>query len=100
MWQPLPGEKTPYQFRFFPEYAAGTPFWFGGAVPIEDLPISAELATDLHTWNDYFETNFHWESGWRDEEGGRLFNVEARVLCNRAQRELGEDYVLTFDPWT
>ena len=97
-WRNL-GEK-PYRFRFSPEYDAGTPFWLGGAVPVEDLPLSPELTAAIRRWNDYFETHFHWETGWRDAEGGRLFNVEARVLCDRAQSELGEDYVLTFDLWT
>ncbi len=98
---PYAGATVPYGFRFFPEYSADSPFWSdeGGLVPIEDLPLSDGLKAELVAWNDYFEREYYWETGWRDKAGGADFNEQGRVLCERAQVELGTDYALRYHPW-
>jgi hypothetical protein len=101
------GVAKPYRFRFFPDYSAGTPFWNDdlGPVPIRALPLSRELAGELEEWNAYFETRFHHERGWTSSADGAWFHREGRTLCDRAQAELGSDYLFTFEvkagpsPW-
>ena len=92
-WQ---GAK-PWRIWFFPDYSADSPFWGpSGLWPIEELPLSAELSADIGAWNDYWETNHHWERGWDASVDVLAWATHGRALCVRAQIELGPDYVLVY----
>ncbi len=102
LW-PWPGASAPYDFRFFPEFAADTPLWCGLAlVPIGSLQLSADLSAELAQWCEEYEIqtdtgDAHWKSG---PEAYADFHLRGRSLCARAQSELGSDYVLTYEEWT
>ncbi len=58
--------------RLFPEYSRDWPLW-SRSIPELDYPISpadmglsAPLTDRIKRWNDDWEKNFHWESGWRE----------------------------------
>ena len=99
---PWPGAGAPYDFRFFAEFSADTPFWCGLAVvPISSLQLTPHLSAELAEWCREYEretdtADFHWKSG---EAAYAEYHERGRMLCARAQSELGADYLLTYEEW-
>ena len=73
-------------------------------MPLEKQLTSA-LAAEITEWNGYFDQHFHHETGWAPDADGVWFAAHGRALCERAQAELGPDYVLLYEvrdglsPW-
>jgi hypothetical protein len=83
------------------DYSAGWPLWSeaGELLAVDDPPLSDELAADLRAWQNLFETEFHWDSGWRTAEAEERYAREAVALLDRLCRELGGDVQVELDTW-
>lgn len=78
--------------RLFSDYT-GWPLWDeeGGTGPEDWQMLSTELRQALQTWDDYWETHFHYERGW--SKGTKpWYAAEARRLADRLRRELGDEF--------
>ena len=61
------------QLSMFPEYQASTPLWRQDdqgvvrGVPLDNLPLPADLRRRLRRWCETFNHHYRWDSGWPSE---------------------------------
>ena len=81
--------------RFFPEHSAPHPLWFGIGFPdLEELHLPAELATRLKGWAAYWDTTFHWDTGWPIGAPARWWSEEQDALPRDVALAFGSDFVV------
>ena len=77
----------------------GWPLWTEkGATGPDDWPtLSAELHQALQAWEDYWDINFHYTTGWSD--GAKDWYVtEGLRLASQLQAELGQEVDVHLTP--
>ncbi|SMY02318.1 hypothetical protein BAUR9175_03771 [Brevibacterium aurantiacum] len=89
--------NSPIEIRFFPDWGRKEPLWSHDtddiAVGTSDLPISADLADDLHACMDFWSSHFnpvvdYPDSGWDSEENHQWFIDEGNRLIRELSSEL------------
>jgi hypothetical protein len=83
------------------DYSAGWPLWAAGEglLAPDAFALSATLTADLYAWQDLFENEFHWDSGWRTPEAEARYARAAPQLLHRLRQELGPAASVTLDAW-
>lgn len=76
--------------RLMNDYAAVWPLWWsdGGQVREDELPLSADLVSDLLAWAEGFEGHFDYQSGWDSREAETKHAETARRLVAALTEEL------------
>ncbi len=64
-----------------------------------DAMVPEELLTRLIGWQQEFESNFHWETGWQSDEAKLCWAEEATVLAAEVRAALEGKAELTVDLW-
>ena len=87
--------------KLMSDYSAGWPLWSDGEGQLapEVLALSASLVADLQAWEDLFDSEFHWDSGWRTPEAEARYARAAPELLHRLRRELGPAVQVTLNAW-
>lgn len=83
-------------YRVYPDYYSADPVWGPtGMIDLDDLPVSAELRTELRSWATTWEHLTGWPPGdsplsVADDPALRKWRRHGQHLANWLQRELGE----------
>ena len=87
--------------RLTSDYRAGWPLWSadGGLLASDAFTLSDSLTTDLRAWQDLFESEFHWNHGWRTPEAEARYARAAAELVHRLRHEIGPAVRVTLDAW-
>ncbi len=111
-WQRLSGARYPLSSALMPDdvppdrslrlmcdYSA-PPLWNneGGVTDFAEYGLPADLERDLWAWQEHFDANFHWETGWSDESAAQLHDRVGRDLLTRLSDAL-PGYVVELDLW-
>jgi hypothetical protein len=92
-------DGTPRKYRLMSDYSA-EPIWSThGMVPVSWLGLSPELESDIVAWDDLFQSNFHWEDEWRDDEARLEYARLGPVLRDRLAKEIGAFGVVELNMW-
>lgn len=82
------------------DYSAQWPLWAeDGMIGPDDLGLSPPLAADLKAWQELFDADFHWETGWRTPAAQERHAREAAALVRRLRAEVGPDVEVELDTW-
>jgi hypothetical protein len=95
-------EPLPDLIELAPDYSADLPLWGGdgsGNVAWQSTKFSPQLLDRLAAWQQEFETNFHWETGWRSTEIRDQWARQADLLTADIRAELGHRAELTVSLW-
>ena len=93
--EPLPG-----QIDLSPDYSADLPLWgCGGMLAWQNTKFSPQLLDRLTAWQQEFDANFHWETGWRSAEIRDHWASQAEGLAADVRAELGSRAELTVRLW-
>jgi hypothetical protein len=57
------------------------------------------LLDRLAAWQEEFDSNFHWQQGWRSEDARDRWANEAQDLARDVRAELGTRAELFVDLW-
>jgi hypothetical protein len=91
------------RIKLMPDYGCW-PLWITGPeadnIDPRSLPLSPETINKLESWSGmYDETldqNYPPDSRFKTEEERRRFNLLGRELLQSLERELGNDYAVTY----
>lgn len=98
--------NSPIEIRFFPDWGRKEPLWSHDtddiAVRASALPISADLADDLHAYMDFWSSHFnpvvdYPDSGWDSEGNRQWFIDEGNRLIRELSGELGGRAIISDD---
>ena len=96
--QVLPAESSgPPSVRLSPDYGAPSPLW-----PLSDAPDALgpeALLARLVAWQQDFDANFRWDSGWQSNEAKARWAAEAAVLVGDLRMALAGKAELVVDLW-
>ena len=83
-------EPLPSVIELAPDYMADLPLWGdGGNIAWQWTKFSPELLDRLAAWQQYFDDNCHWDSGWRSAEARDHFVRQGEELAADVRAELG-----------
>jgi len=84
-----------------PDYSAQLPISSedSGQVSWRTTDFSPELLDRLADWQEEFDSNFHWEKGWRSEQALARWAQEATNLAAELRRKLGSRAELVVNLW-
>jgi hypothetical protein len=85
------------QVRISPDYSAPSPLW--PSADETDALVSVDLLARLIAWQEGFDANFHWETGWRSEPAKVRWAEDADVLVAELREALEGKAELTVDLW-
>jgi hypothetical protein len=87
--------------KLMSDYGAGWPLWSAeeGLLAPDALSVSTSLTADLRAWQDLFESEFHWDRGWRTREAEARYARAGPELLHRLRRELGPAVPVVLDVW-
>jgi|SRR5450432_3652770 hypothetical protein len=91
--EPLPAVVT-----LEPDYSAKLPL-SGGGLAWQRTKFSPGLLDRLATWQEEFESNFHWEKGWSSKDARSRWGREARDLAADVRAEMGTRAELVVNLW-
>ncbi|GEB24088.1 hypothetical protein BAURA63_02204 [Brevibacterium aurantiacum] len=84
--------KNEIEIRFFPDWGRKEPLWshdtWDIAVRTSDLPISMELAHDLHSYMDFWGDHFDPFDDWDSESSRAHFAAEGSRLIHELKEQL------------
>ena len=83
--------------RLSPDYNAPSPLW-----PLSDATdalVPESLLARLVAWQEYFDANFRWDSGWQSDEAKSRWAAEAAILETDLRGALAGKAELTVDLW-
>jgi len=93
-------EPLPKVIELAPDYNADLPLWGDeGNIAWQDTKFSPRLLDRLATWQQDFDANFHWDSGWRSAEARDRWARQAEELATDVRAELGTRAGLTVRLW-
>jgi hypothetical protein len=96
-------EPLPREIELAPEYSADLPLWGccegAGMIAWQDTKFSPELLDRLVAWQQEFDDNFHYETGWRSAEIRDRWASQAENLAADVRTELGTRAELTVRLW-
>lgn len=85
-----------HHIRLSSDYNAEYSLWACcGEVDPADLGLSRDLTTALQSWQEQFDTHFHWETGWDSAGAADAYRSAGPQLLVALQAELGPDFVVT-----
>jgi hypothetical protein len=87
----------PPSVRLTPDYGAPSPLW-----PLSDATdalVPESLLARLVAWQQDFDSNFRWDSGWQSNEAKFRWAAEAAVLEADLRVALEGTAELTVDLW-
>lgn len=78
--------------RFFPDWGRKEPLWDSGSenyvVHTSELPITAELKSDLHEYMKFWHHHLDEISGWDSETNERWFSEQGDWLVREVCKQL------------
>lgn len=90
-------DEPPTSVRLMPEYSAPSPLW-----PLSDATdalVPKPLLARLIAWQQDFDANFRWNSGWQSQEARTRWANEAETLEAELREALRGKAELTVDLW-
>lgn len=81
------------------EYGADWPLWSDGMTTPEEPGPSPVLVAGLHDWQDLFDREFHWDTGWRTGDAQDRYARAAADLLHRLTHEVAPDVDVVLDAW-
>lgn len=102
---PYLDETLPPIVILAPDYNAGfdggIPLWSedSGQIAWRSTKFSPELLERLSIWQDEFDSNFHWEKGWRSDQALARWAQEATGLVAEVRKALGDKSELVVNLW-
>jgi hypothetical protein len=81
--------------RLMPDYSARMPLWGGW----QRLDLPELLLRRLAAWQEDFDSNFHWDHGWRSSAARDAWAAEAATLERLLRQAVGERARVTVDLW-
>ncbi len=83
-----------------PDYNADLPLWGDeGNIAWQDTKFSPGLLDRLATWQQDFDDNFCWDSGWRSAEARDRWARQGEELAADVRAELGTRAELAVRLW-
>jgi len=109
-WHPVSGdlyleEPLPPVVILLPDYGAGfdagLPLWSeeSGQITWHSTKFSPELLERLANWQEQFDSDFHWEKGWRSERAQNEWAEEATNLAADVRTQSGTRADLAVHLW-
>jgi hypothetical protein len=104
-WQPTDddlaqAQPLPKLIELATDYDADLPLWGdGGNIPWQDTGFSPALLDRLAAWQQDFDANYHWDSGWRSAEARDRWTSQGEELAADVRAELGNRAELTVRLW-
>jgi hypothetical protein len=94
-------EPLPAVIRFGPDYSAPLPLWGEGFGNIawQFTKFSPQLLDRLAAWQQEFDDNYDYRSGWRSAAIRDRWARDAKRLAAQVQAELGSRARLDVDLW-
>ena|SRR5215475_1669380 len=93
-------EPLPDVIELAPEYSADLPLWGdSGTVAWQLTKFSPQLLDRLAVWQEEFNDNFRWDTGWRSAEIRDRWASQAEDLAADVRAELGNRARLTVRLW-
>ena len=90
-------QRPPSKVRLSPDYNAPSPLW-----PSSDAThalVTESLLARLVAWQEEFDANFRWDSGWQSNKAKFRWAAEAAVLEADLRKALAGKAELTVDLW-
>jgi len=81
--------------RLMPDYSAPMPLW--GRWQQLDLP--ELLLRRLAAWQEDFDSNFHWDHGWKSSAAREAWAAEAVTVETLLRQAVGDRARVTVDLW-
>ena len=87
------------RIRVMNDYGTDWPVWDreGGTVPGDFPDLSSSLVTDLLNWGRTFQEEYSHRSGWPDGFDHDAYFRKGRLLADRLQGELGDEFAVSFE---
>jgi hypothetical protein len=103
-WHPTDhnwNELLPTVVILSPDYMADLPLWRGdgGRLAWQITKFSPELLDRLASWQKEFDSNFHWDNGWRSTTARDRWAAGAQDLAAEVRTQLGSRAELIVDLW-
>lgn len=94
-------EPLPPVIHLSPDYSALLPLWGEGSGNIrwQATKFPPPLLDRLAAWQQDFDANFHWDSGWRSAKARDRWARLAEELAADVRAELGTRAELTVGLW-
>lgn len=93
-------EPLPPVIVLAPDYSASLPLWSeNGNVAWQDTKFPPELLDRLAAWQQEFDNNFHYDTGWRSAAVRDRWAHDANDLAKDVQAALGTRAELAVDLW-
>ena len=94
-------QPLPKVIELAPDYGADLPLWGDeGNIPWQDTKFRPELLDRLATWQQDFDTNYHWDTGWRSAQAHDRFARQGEELAADVRAELGTRAELHVRLWS
>lgn len=82
--------------RIMPDYQCGVPLWG----PVSScIDLDAALVARLRLWQESFDENFHWDSGWKSQDSKARWSQEAEDIIVALKVALPPGVELEVDLW-
>jgi hypothetical protein len=95
-------EPVPRQIELAPDYSADLPLWGcdgSGNISWQDTKFSPRLLDRLAAWQQDFDANFHWDTGWRSTAVRDHWHRQIGQLAADVRAELGDRAELIVRLW-
>jgi hypothetical protein len=92
-------EPLPPVVTLAPDYHAKLPLGGEGELAWQRTKFSPRLLDRLAAWQEEFDSNFHWQRGWRSQDMRDRWANEAQDLARDVRTELGTRAELFVDLW-
>lgn len=94
----LPRMET-IRVRLMNDYCADWPLWTDGMAGEDEFELSQPLKRRLTAWASFFNSHFHWDTGWDSPEACAQHRAEGEQLHRLLAAELGPGYEVVLDTW-
>jgi hypothetical protein len=81
--------------RLMPEYSAPMPLWGRW----QELELPELLLRRLAAWQEDFDSNFHWDHGWKSSAAREAWAADAATLETMLRQAVGDRARVTVDLW-
>jgi hypothetical protein len=93
--------------RLFPDYSRDWPLWEDSTPTLDvgytttpaDYDLSAALASEMATWNTFWERHFHHDGGWDTDESREQWRLDGERIASRLRAEVASYADVQYEPW-
>jgi len=94
---PMDGDRPLPEVRLSPDYSAPSPLW--PTSDETDSLVPEALLAKLIAWQEEFDDNFRWDTGWQSNEAKLQWAAEADILEADLRVALAGKADLVVDLW-